>query len=169
MNTSCGWFNLAANSSSGGWIQVTANSILRLTRVPAARHELRLIPSHGRVELRWLDTGSGWLCSTADLSSGGRVRVTADSILQLTQVRVAGYDLRLIPYCDWLEFRQLASVLYCNISSKFKDLFCKIQHFFGLLSTAFYYLLHVPVDRRRNFDILSKHQNNKVSFTCQLG
>ena len=29
-----------------------------------------------------------------------------------------------------------------------------------------YYLLHVPVDRRRNFDILSKRQNNKVSFTC---
>ena len=33
----------------------------------------------------------------------------------------------------------------------------------------FNYLLYVPADRRKNFDILSRHQNNKVSFTCQLG
>ena len=33
----------------------------------------------------------------------------------------------------------------------------------------FYHLLYVQVDSRRNFDILSKRQNNKVSFTCQLG
>ena len=33
----------------------------------------------------------------------------------------------------------------------------------------FNYLLDVPVDRRRNFDILSKRQTNKVSFIYQVG
>ena len=40
----------------------------------------------------------------ADLSSGGWIRVTADSILRLTRVPAAGCDLRLIPSCGWLEF-----------------------------------------------------------------
>ena len=31
----------------------------------------------------------------------------ADSILQLTQVSAAGYELRLILSCSWLEFRRL--------------------------------------------------------------
>ena len=38
-----------------------------------------------------------------------------------------------------------------------------------IISYFFYYLLYFPVDRTRIFDILSKRQNNKVSFTCQLG
>ena len=44
-----------------------------------------------------------------------------------------------------------------------------IHLFIHLFIYTIYYLLYVPVDRRRNFDILSKRQNNKVSFTCQLG
>ena len=67
-------------SSSGGWIQVTAESILRLTRVPAA----------------------GYGCTMADLSSGNLIRVTADCILRLIRVLAAGYDLRLIQSCGWL-------------------------------------------------------------------
>ena len=38
-----------------------------------------------------------------------------------------------------------------------------------LIYLFFYFLLYVTVDRKRNYDILSKRQNNKVSFTCQLG
>ena len=50
-----------------------------------------------------------------------------------------------------------------NIENNCKNLF------FFLVAFIIYYLLYVPVDRRRNFDILSKRQNNKVFFTCQLG
>ena len=136
LNTSCGWFYPAANSrpcgwirvaavsSSSGWIQVTADSILQLTQVPAAGYELRLTPSHGWFEFRRLDTSCGWLCPTADSSSGGWIRVAADSvprltgvwqldtsyswpILRLARVLAAGHDLRLIPSCIWLEFRRL--------------------------------------------------------------
>ena len=45
---------------------------------------------------------------------------------------------------------------------------CKNLFFLLFLWAFFYYLLYVPVDRRTNFGILSKRQNNKVSFTCQL-
>ena len=72
---------------------------MRLTRVPAAGYELRLTPSHSWLEFRRLDTSCGWLRPTADLSSCGWIRVTADSILRLTRVPAAGYDLRLIPSC----------------------------------------------------------------------
>ena len=46
---------------------------------------------------------------------------------------------------------------------------CKKFIYFFLYFYVFYYLLYAPVDKRRNFDILSKRQNNKVSFTYQLG
>ena len=97
---------VAAVSSLGGWIQVTADYILRLTRVLAARHELWLTPSHSWLEFRWLDTSCGWLCPT-ELSSGGQIRVTADYTLRLARVPTVGYDLRLIPSCSWLEFWRL--------------------------------------------------------------
>ena len=90
LDTSCYWLSATTDLSSGGWIQVTADSFLLLTRVPAAGYDLRLIPS------------CGWLWVAADSSFGSWVRVTADYILQLTRVPVAGYDLRLIPSCDWL-------------------------------------------------------------------
>ena len=86
LNTS-GWFNPAANSSSGNWIRVAAVS-----------------------------NSGGWIQVTADLGSGGWIRVAADIILRLT----------------W--------VIYFNISSKFKDLFCKIHHLYGLFSTNWFQL-----------------------------
>ena len=45
---------------------------------------------------------------------------------------------------------------------------CKNVFFF---SCSFYFLLFIvcPSEYRRNFDILSKRQNTKVSFTFQLG
>ena len=61
------------------------------------------------------------------------------------------------------KFTEQALICYVlNIVSNCKNIFC-------LVFFVFYYLLYVPVDRRRNFDILSKRQNNKVSFTCHLG
>ena len=117
LDTSFGWLHPTAYSSSGGWIRVVADSILQLTRVPAAGYELQLTPSYGWLEFRRLDrsyrrfilwlTGScGWFYSMADSSSAGWTRNVAD--------------------------------LYFNISSEFKDLFCKIHLF--LLSTAWFQL-----------------------------
>ena len=92
-----------------GSIRVAADSILRLTRVPAAGYELwlsrvraavyklRLIPSYGWLEFQRPDTSCGWRSPTADLSSGRWMRVTTDSILPLTRLWAAGYDLKLIP------------------------------------------------------------------------
>ena len=57
-----------------------AESILRLTRVPAAGYGLY----YGWLEFRQLDTSYSWLHLTADSSSGGWIRLKADSILRLT-------------------------------------------------------------------------------------
>ena len=101
------------------------------------------------LEFWWLDTSCGWLRPTADWSSSGWIGVTADSILRLTRVLAAGYDLRLIPTCGWSRFAvdsssggltRLAADLYLNVSSKFKDLFYKIHHFYGLFSIAWFQL-----------------------------
>ena len=134
LNTSCGWFYLVANSNSGGWVRVAADSVLRLTRVPATGYELRLTLSHGRLEFWRLDTTYSWHHPTADSSSGGWIRLKADSILRLDSsfgglVRVAADSIL-----------RLTRVLYFNISSKFKDLFCKIHHFYGLFSTDWFQL-----------------------------
>ena len=67
-NYSC--LHPTADLSFGGWIQVAADSIPRLTRVSAAGSEL-------------------WLTRVP----------TADSILRLTRVPAAGYELQLIPSC----------------------------------------------------------------------
>ena len=99
-----GWKWVAAVSSSDGWLQLKFDLILQLTQIPAAGYELRLILSCGWLEFRWLDTSCGWLRPTTDGSSGSWIWVTADSVLQLTQVLVAGYDLRLILSCGWLRF-----------------------------------------------------------------
>ena len=133
----CGWFYPAAEPNSGSYIRVAADSILRLTWAPAAWYELRLsrVPAAG--------TSCGWFYPTPNSSSGDWIRVTGDYILQLTRVPAAGYDLRLILSCGWLEsadWTRLAADLYFNISSKFMDLFCKIHHFHGLLSTAWFHL-----------------------------
>ena len=98
LNMSCGWFYPAVNSSSGGWIQVAADFILRLTLVLTAGYEwLRLT------------TSCGWFYPVADSSSASWTRLTAE--------------------------------LYFNISSKFKDLFCKIHYFYGLFSTPWFQTL----------------------------
>ena len=71
LDKGCGWLLPTADLCSGSWIRVTGHYILRLTRVPVAGYDLRLIPS------------CGWL------------RVATDSILQLTGVR------RLDSTCGW--------------------------------------------------------------------
>ena len=88
LDTSCGWFYLATDSNSGGWIRVAADSILWL-------------------EFWWLDTSRSWFYPAADSSSGGWMQVAADSILRLTRVLATGCELRLILSCNWFEFHQL--------------------------------------------------------------
>ena len=95
-SSSGGLIRVEAVSSYGEWIQVTTDSILRLTLVPSAEYELRLILSYGQLEFQQLDTSCSWLRPTADVSSGGWIRVTADFILRLTRVPAARYDLQLI-------------------------------------------------------------------------
>ena len=127
LDTSCGWLRPTADMSSGGWIRVaavlsssgrikvTADSILRLTRVPAAGDNLRLIPSCGWLEFGRLDTSCSWSHPAAGYE------------LWLTRVLPAGLDLRLF-----------YTLIY--LSSKFKDLFCKIHHSYGLFFTAWFQL-----------------------------
>ena len=97
LNTICGWIKFrrldmscsrfcpAADSSFGAWIRVAADSIL------------------GWIEFRCLDTSHGRFHSTADSSSNSMKRVAAYSILWLIRFLVAGYELRLIPPCRWLQ------------------------------------------------------------------
>ena len=131
----CGWFYPASGSSSAGWIQVAVDSILWLTCVSAAEYDLRL-----------LNTSCGWFYPTADSYSGGWIRVADDSILWLTASYswfhpTASYKLWVFyPAADsrsavWI--RHTAD-LYFNISSKFKDWFCKINHFYSLFSTCWF-------------------------------
>ena len=106
LNTSCHWFHPPVDFSSGGWIRVTVDSVLRLTRVPSARYELQVTLSDGWLEFRRLDMSYSWLHPTTDLSSGGLIRLTvdsscgwlrvvADSILRPTRVRPDGLEIRL--------------------------------------------------------------------------
>ena len=104
---SCGWFYPTTESSSGGWIQVAVDSILRLTPVSAAEYEFRMILSCGWLEYRWLDANCGWFYPAADSSFGCWIRVAADSILRLTRILMVGCKLRLILWHRWLEFQRL--------------------------------------------------------------
>ena len=94
---SSSWFYPAAHSSSGGWMPVADDTILWLTRVPAAGYELQL----SRL-LAVKSSSSGWIQLTADSSSGGWIRVAADSILRMTRAPAPGSDLSLIPSWGWL-------------------------------------------------------------------
>ena len=114
-----------------------------------AGYELRLTLSHCWLEFQRPDTSYSWLHPTVDLSSGGCIRHKADSILRLTRVPAARYELQLIPSCRCVRFAAesssagwtwLAAVLYFNISSKFKDLFSKMHYFYGLFSTIWFKL-----------------------------
>ena len=122
---SCGWIRVAAVSSPGGWIQVTAESILRLTRVPVAGYGLQLTPYHGWLEFPQLDMSYRWFHP------------------------VANYNLRLILFSGWLGpagLTRVAADLFFNISSNFKNLFCKIHHFYGLFSTDWFQLPLIQVN-----------------------
>ena len=85
LDTSCGWFHPLVDSSSGGWIQVSIDSILRLNRVPIAGHKLPLSPSNSWLEFRWLDTSYSWLHPTNDSNSGAWTQLKADFFLRLTK------------------------------------------------------------------------------------
>ena len=74
---------------------------------PAAGYKLWLILCCGWLEFWQLDKSCGWFYPAADSSSSGWIRVVDDSILQLTRVPAAGYELRLIQSCKWLEFLRL--------------------------------------------------------------
>ena len=148
LDTSYSWLLPTANSSSGSWVRLKTDSILRLTM------------SCGWLEFRQLGTSYSWLHPTADWSSSSWIRLKADSILRLTIscdwldfLRLdtsyswfhpgADYELRVILSCGWLEsagLTRLASDLYFNISSKFKDIFFKIYHFYGLFSITWFQL-----------------------------
>ena len=52
LDTSYGRLHPMADSSSGGWIQFTADSVPRLTWVLAARYGLRPVPSPNSLEFR---------------------------------------------------------------------------------------------------------------------
>ena len=103
LDKSCAWFYPAADSSSGGWIRVAANSILLLTSVSAAGYKLHLIPSHSWFEFQRLDRSCGRFHCTADLSSSGWMWVVTDSILRLFWVLATWYKLWLTLSCGWLE------------------------------------------------------------------
>ena len=108
---SCCWFCPGADPISWGWIRVAPDSILRPNQVPAAGYDLRLsrVPADGfklrlsRVpavgyKLRlnpMADSSSGGLIRVEAVSSYGEwIQVTTDSILRLTLVPPAEYELR---------------------------------------------------------------------------
>ena len=93
---SCGWFCPAAGYklwlsrvlAAGCKLRLSrvpaAGYKLQLTRVPAAWYRLRPTPYHGWLEFQQLDTSYSWLHPTAHSSSGGWIRLKADSILRLS-------------------------------------------------------------------------------------
>ena len=151
LDASCGWFHPLVDSSSGSWIQVAIDSILWLTRVPMAGYKLPLSPSHRWLEFGRLDTSYSWLHPTTDSNSGAWIRLIADLFLRLTKsCDWLGFwrletSFQRIPSCGWFYpaadsssagWTRFRADLYFNISGKFKDLFCRLNHFYGLFSTA---------------------------------
>ena len=93
--------------------------MFRLTRVPVDGYELQLTPSHGWLDFRQLDTIFSWF------------------ILRLTTSCSQFYPASDSSFAGW---SRLAAEFYFNISSKSKDLFCKIHDFYGLFSTTCFQL-----------------------------
>ena len=159
---------------------------LRLTPSYGWLEFRQLDTSCGRLKFRSLDTSCGWLHSTADSSSGSWIRVATDSILWLTLVPSAGYRFRLILSCGWLDFWRLhtdcswlcptsdlssggwtrnVADLYFNISSIFKDLFCKIHLFFCFLPPDFsYHWFRLRLLLQEPWSSLKKLENAWISF-----
>ena len=125
LDTSYSWLHPTSDSSSGDWIRATADSILFLARVPVTGCDLSLI----------LDCDSLW--DVADASSSASIQVRADSNLRLTTSCCWFYPEADSSSCSWT---WLATDLYFDTSSKFKDSFCKIHHFYGLVSTGWFQL-----------------------------
>ena len=109
LDKSCSWLEFRRLDRSCGWFYPAADSIIQLTRVPAAGYELRLILSCGWLEFWWLDRSCGWFYHTADLSSSGWIGVVVNSITRLTRVSAAEHELRLILSCGWFKIRQMDS------------------------------------------------------------
>ena len=107
LETSSGWFYPAADSNSGGWIRVAADSVLQLTWVLAAGCKFQLILSYNLLQFRCLDMSCSWFHPAADPNSSDWIRVVADFILQLTRVLVDGYKLWLISSHCWFKFQWL--------------------------------------------------------------
>ena len=90
--------------------------------------------SCGLLQLR-LIVSCGWIRVAAVSNSDGWIRLSWFH-------PAADYKLPLILFCGWLEFtgwtRLVADLLYFNILSKFKDFFCKLNHFYGLFSADWF-------------------------------
>ena len=123
LDTNCGWLKFRRLDTSYCWFHSTPDpSSCGCTRLKAD-------------SILWLTMSCGWFCLATDWSSGGWIRVTADSILWLTTS--CGW------YCPAVNsssagWTRLVNDLY--FTNKFKDLFCKIHHFYGLFSTAWFQL-----------------------------
>ena len=137
------------------WLEfrVAADSIIQLTRVLVAGNELRLILSHSWLEFQRLDRSCGWFhhnswfefqrvnasCgwfhTMAISSSGSWIRAMTDSILWLATSCGRFCPAADSRSADWI---RLAADLYFNIFNKFKDLFCKIHHFYSLFSIGWF-------------------------------
>ena len=91
----------------------------RLNRQKQKRFELQLTLSNDWLEFPWQGTSYSWF------------------ILQLTTSCGWFYPATDSNSAGWT---RNAADLSFNISSKFKDLFCKIHHFYGLLFTTWFQL-----------------------------
>ena len=126
-----------ADSSPSDWIQLKADSILQL------------ILSCGCLKFWRLDTSYNWLYPISDSSSGSWMRLKSVSALRLT-MRCGRLTFQWLDTSySWFQpaadsspsnWNRLAADLFFNISSKFKDLFCKMHHFYGLFSTSWFQL-----------------------------
>ena len=67
----------------------------------------QLILSCGWLEFQGQNASCSWFYPAANSSSDDWIRVTAESILRLTRAPAPGSELRLIPSCGWIEFRQM--------------------------------------------------------------
>ena len=181
LHTTCGCLESRRLDSSYDWVE-----LLRLDTSYGWLEFRQLDTSCGRLKFRPLDTSCGWLHSTADSSSGSWIRVATDSILWLTLVPSAGYRFRLILSCGWLDFWRLhtdcswlcptsdlssggwtrnVADLYFNISSIFKDLFCKIHLFFCFLPPDFsYHWFRLRLLLQEPWSSLKKLENAWISF-----
>ena len=105
---SYGWLGLRRLDMSCDWLRLefrrldTSCGWLEFQRLDTS---CSWLCPHDWLEFRRLHATLGWFHPAADSNSGGSIRLKVDSIMWLT----------------W--------VLCFNISSKFKDLFCKIHHF----------------------------------------